>query len=145
MRTIKQMCLGALVVVRYALVAVLGVGGYLTLMAWHDVEHRAAPEVASMPVAPAQVVEEKRAEVRDAEQVFARLKAKNRELQKLLALKDAEIAQLKHQLEQAAQAVPVPAVVHQAMREATKTDGGLVYEAKRVLGDLGITRVRVIE
>lgn len=48
------------------------------------------------------------------------------------------------QLAEVRQAMPTTASVQKAVLQATRTDEGLKQEARRVLGDLGITKIQVI-
>lgn len=79
-------------------------------------------------------------------------------LQRTITEKDKMIASLKTQLKTAhyamkqyetrlaevRQTMPTVASVQKAVLQATRTDEGLKKETKRVLGDLGITKIQVI-
>lgn len=91
-------------------------------------------------------------------QVIEEHKDEIQALQRAIAEKDRTIASLKVQLKTAKyamkqyetrlaevrQTMPTVASVQQAVLQATRTDEGLKQETKRVLGDLGITKIQVI-
>lgn len=92
-----------------------------------------------------QVIEEHKAELEDLRREIAE---KNKTIASLkVQLKTAKYAmrQYEARLAEVRQTMPTTATVQKAIFQATRTDEGLQRETTRVLGDLGITKIQVIQ
>lgn len=92
-----------------------------------------------------QVIEEHKAELEDLRREIAE---KNKTIASLkVQLKTAKYAMRQYELRlaEARQTMPTKATVQKAVMQATRTDEGLQQETRRVLGDLGITKIQVIK